>query len=108
MRIACPWRARGHCILPGVLPSPSVLERPRKEIPMSPRAAITGSLLISALAFIPTPGSAQPTAQSVAASVQQALGGKDAWDKTRYLHWPSAGRRSHWWDKWTGRYRLEG
>ncbi len=75
---------------------------------MSPRAAITGSLLISALALVPSPGSAQPTAQSVADSVQKALGGKDAWDKTHYLHWTFAGRRSHWWDKWTGRYRVEG
>ena len=75
---------------------------------MSRRGAVTGSLLISALALVPLPGSAQPTAQSVADSMQQALGGKKAWDDTRYLHFTFAGRRTHWWDKWTGRYRLEG
>jgi hypothetical protein len=75
---------------------------------MSRRAAITGSLLISALALVPSPGSAQPTAKSVADSVQQALGGKDAWDKTHYIHFTFAGRRSHWWDKWSGRHRVEG
>jgi hypothetical protein len=75
---------------------------------MSQRAVVTGSLLIAALALVPRPGSAQPTAQSVADSVQQALGGKQAWDNTRYLHFTFAGRRSHWWDKWTGRYRVEG
>ena len=72
------------------------------------RTVVTGSLLIAALALAPQPGCAQPTAQSVADSLQQALGGKQAWDNTRYLHFTFAGRRTHWWDKWTGRYRVEG
>ncbi len=72
------------------------------------RAAVTGSLLIAALALAPQPGSAQPTAQSVADSAQKALGGKEAWDNTHYLHFTFAGRRTHWWDKWTGRHRVEG
>ena len=45
----------------------------------------------------------------------QALGGTEAWNKTRYLRFDFAVdrggknvmRRSHTWDKWTGRYRLE-
>ncbi|HEX3554049.1 MAG TPA: hypothetical protein VIA62_12555 [Thermoanaerobaculia bacterium] len=72
------------------------------------RTVVTGSLLIAALALAPQPGSAQPTAQSVADSMQKALGGKEAWDNTRFLHFTFAGRRTHWWDKWTGRYRVEG
>ena len=44
-----------------------------------------------------------------------ALGGTDAWNKTRFLRFDFAVdregktvvRRSHVWDKWTGRYRLE-
>ena len=72
------------------------------------RTVVTGSFLIAALALAPQPGSAQPTAQSVADSVQKALGGKQAWDNTRFLHFTFAGRRTHWWDKWTGRYRVEG
>ena len=38
----------------------------------------------------------------------KALGGKQAWDNTHYLHFTFAGRRTHWWDKWNGRYRVEG
>jgi len=49
-----------------------------------------------------------PKAEAIAARVQEALGGKKAWDETRYLKWTFAGRRSHTWDKWTGRHRLEG
>ena len=45
----------------------------------------------------------------------QALGGTEAWNKTRYLRFDFAVdrdgktvmRRAHTWDKWTGRYRLE-
>jgi hypothetical protein len=73
-----------------------------------PRRVIAGSLLIAALAFVPSPGSAQPTAKSVADSLTKALGGQQAWDNTQYLHWTFAGRRSHWWDKWSGRHRVEG
>jgi hypothetical protein len=44
----------------------------------------------------------------VADRALKALGGKQAWDNTRYLRFTFAGRRSHWWDKWTGRHRVEG
>ena len=57
-----------------------------------------------------------PKAVAVADKVMQALGGSDAWNKTRYLRFDFAVdkdgktlvRRAHTWDKWTGRYRLEG
>ena len=38
----------------------------------------------------------------------KALGGKQAWDNTHYLRFTFAGRRTHCWDKWTGRHRVEG
>jgi len=71
---------------------------------------ITGSLLIAAFALAPLAGSAQdaPSAQSVAERVQKALGGKEAWDNAHFIHFTYAGRRSHWWDKWSGRHRVEG
>jgi len=57
-----------------------------------------------------------PKALAIADKVMEALGGKDAWDQTRFLRFDFAvekdGKpqvsRSHTWDKWTGRYRLEG
>jgi len=56
-----------------------------------------------------------PKAKALADRVMDALGGTDAWNKTRFLRFDFAVdregktvvRRSHVWDKWTGRYRLE-
>ncbi|GAB4241062.1 MAG: hypothetical protein Tsb0034_17880 [Ekhidna sp.] len=36
-----------------------------------------------------------------------AMGGREAWDQTRYIGWNFFGRRSHLWDKWTGDVRIE-
>jgi hypothetical protein len=66
----------------------------------------TGTIL--ALALTALPASAQPSAKDVAGQVMQALGGKEAWDATHFLRFTFAGRRTHHWDKWTGRHRLEG
>ncbi|HVT18163.1 MAG TPA: hypothetical protein VHQ90_18555 [Thermoanaerobaculia bacterium] len=54
------------------------------------------------------PAPADPKAQAVADSVLQALGGQAAWDGTHYLRFTFAGRRTHYWDKWSGRHRVEG
>ena len=77
-------------------------------------------------AFLPAtpsfPGAASmPSASSdarataVADRVMDALGGKEAWDATRYLRFGFGSERdgkfqgrTHTWDKWTGRYRVEG
>jgi len=81
------------------------------------RTRIAPALLLAALplgslaAQAPTPAApATPDAKAdaVAAQMLQALGGKQAWDGTHYLHWTFAGRRSHTWDKWTGEHRVEG
>jgi hypothetical protein len=83
----------------------------------SRRSAVAAApLLLAALVLAPraVPAQAQgaqgaaPTAQSVVDHLNQALGGRQAWDNTHYLRFTFAGRRSHWWDKWTGRHRLEG
>ena len=52
------------------------------------------------------PSSAE--ALRVADRVMDALGGQAAWENTRYLRWRFFGRRSHLWDKHTGRVRIEG
>lgn len=56
-----------------------------------------------------------PKAAAVADQLLGGLGGQEAWDATRYLRFDFCvevdGKpvmsRSHWWDKHTGRYRLE-
>ena len=36
-----------------------------------------------------------------------AMGGREAWDNTRYISWNFFGRRNHLWDKATGDVRIE-
>ena len=43
----------------------------------------------------------------LADKAMQAMGGRKAWDKTRYIRWNFFGRRNHVWDKWTGDVRIE-
>ncbi len=43
----------------------------------------------------------------LADSVMQAMGGRKAWDATRYLHWNFFGFRSLLWDKAAGKVRIE-
>lgn len=48
-----------------------------------------------------------PRAIVIADNVMDAMGGREAWDQTRYLSWNFFGRRTHLWDKWTGDLRFE-
>jgi len=69
-----------------------------------------------ALALLLTPAASDPRATAIADQVMVALGGTEAWNATHYLRFDFAvdvkGRnvmtRSHWWNKWTGAYRVEG
>lgn len=47
-----------------------------------------------------------PRAIEVADQVMDAMGGRAAWDNTRYLSWSFFGEDQVW-DKWTGRYRWQ-
>ena len=48
-----------------------------------------------------------PAAVELADSVMAAMGGRENWDKTRYISWNFFGRRNLVWDKWQGRVRIE-
>jgi hypothetical protein len=56
----------------------------------------------------PGAGESSPQALAVADAMIQALGGQAAWDSTHFIHFTFNGRRTHTWDKWTGRHRVEG
>lgn len=43
----------------------------------------------------------------IADKVMVAMGGRKAWDNSRYLKWNFFGRRSHVWDKTSGDVRIE-
>ncbi len=53
-------------------------------------------------------GSGRPAAVELAERVLEAMGGREAWEATRYLRFDFFGRRLHHWDRYTGRHRLEG
>lgn len=46
-------------------------------------------------------------AMLLADKTMQAMGGRAAWDNTRFLSWNFFGRRNHLWDKSTGDIRIE-
>ena len=47
------------------------------------------------------------SAVAIADEVMKAMGGRRAWDETRFLEWNFFGARKHCWDKHTGRVRIE-
>ncbi len=53
-------------------------------------------------------GNAGPSVDELVARVTAGLGGEQAWQEARYITFEFAGRRSHWWDRYTGRHRMEG
>lgn len=48
-----------------------------------------------------------PKAIEIADAVMRKMGGRENWDRTRYLTWRFFGRRLHVWDRWTGDIRFE-
>lgn len=47
-----------------------------------------------------------PQAVAIAEKVLRRLGGRKAWDNTRYLRWHFYGERWHYWDRQTGDVRI--
>lgn len=48
-----------------------------------------------------------PSAIQLADSIMHAMGGRENWDKTRFISWTFSGRRDLVWDKQAGRVRIE-
>lgn len=54
-----------------------------------------------------SPAGSDPQAVAVARRVLNQMGGQDQWQATRYIRWTFFGRRTHYWDRWTGDIRIE-
>lgn len=80
----------------------------RRIVPAALLIALFAVPVILFVLAVPTAAQESQSHQALADRVMQALGGKQAWDNAHFFHFTYAGRRSHWWDKWTGRYRVEG
>jgi len=75
----------------------------------APAGGASGSPQAAAAPNPPTEGGvSDPKAVAVADATLAAMGGQAAWDGTHFIRFTFAGRRTHFWDKWTGRHRLEG
>ena len=46
-------------------------------------------------------------AVKIAQATIEAMGGWEGWEQARYLRWDFFGGRHHWWDRYTGRVRIE-
>lgn len=53
------------------------------------------------------PGGSDRKAVEIAKEVMKAMGGRQAWDNTRYISWNFFGSRTLFWDKWTGQVRID-
>jgi hypothetical protein len=91
------------------------LEGVAVNAPISPLARrpslLLGSVLVALALGAPAPAqqtSGDPKAQEVAHRLLDTLGGREAWEETRFLDFHFFGRRHHVWDKHTGRHRVEG
>jgi len=76
---------------------------------------LVGSTLLSPIAAGENPAApgfnaaaSDPQAIEIADQVMKKLGGRQAWDDTRFVTWSFFGRRRHVWDKYTGDIRVEG
>ena len=82
---------------------------------MNPLRLLVTGLLVTAC----SPGAKNPPADGfdsagsdaraieIADAVMRKMGGRENWDRTRYLTWRFFGRRLHVWDRWTGDVRFE-
>jgi hypothetical protein len=83
---------------------------------VKPRLTPLALASLALAAAVPCAAASDPKALAVADRVMEALGGESAWNATRYLRFDFAVdragktlmRRAHTWDKWNGRYRVEG
>lgn len=53
------------------------------------------------------PPRSDPAAVALAQATLEKMGGREGWERTRYLQWRFLGRRTHSWDRWTGDVRIE-
>lgn len=87
------------------------MTRPRLALLVLVAASAVPTMAFAAEENPPAPGfnaeASDPRAVEIADEVMAAMGGREAWDATRYLAWNFFGMRSHVWDKWTGDARFE-
>ncbi len=84
-------------------------------LPLVPGGASMPAPRVPEGASMPRASASDPRATEIADRVMRSLGGREAWDKTRFIRFGFGTERdgkfqgrTHVWDKWTGRYRVSG
>lgn len=70
-------------------------------------AAVTLAMLTVPVGTAADTSGSDARAVQIAESTLQAMGGRAAWDATRFVSWHFFGGRRHWWDRQTGDIRIE-
>lgn len=87
---------------------PSTTLTPAEQPPAAAPVSLTAPIVTG---NPPAPGfdlaGSDTRAIEIADRVMARLGGRSAWEQTRYLTWRFFGKRRHVWDKWTGNARFE-
>jgi len=67
------------------------------------------SLALAVVASLAAPGTdaSDSRATALAEAALAAMGGRENWERTRFLRWRFPGGRLHHWDRWTGDVRIE-
>jgi hypothetical protein len=68
---------------------------------------LAGLLLAAVAAPLLAAGESDPRAVELADHLLERLGGRQAWEAVHFIRFTFADFRTHHWDKWTGRHRLE-
>ncbi|MFQ5742300.1 MAG: hypothetical protein ACE5HV_01795 [Acidobacteriota bacterium] len=70
---------------------------------------VLGTCVLTGRAWASKPAGRQADGKAVeiAERVLEQMGGRESWNQTRYISWKFMGRRTHYWDKWTGNDRIE-
>lgn len=102
-----------------MLQASTLFSRGRCPAPAPRGVLILGLMVALVLPMVAVAGHHNPAAEgfnlagsdavaiAVADKAMEAMGGREAWDQTRYLSWNFFGMRTHLWDKWTGNLRFE-
>lgn len=81
--------------------SPGSATFPRRPLALA-------AVLFSLLAAAPGPAAgSDPEVAALAQGLVERLGGQETWEAARFFRFTFAGFRTHHWDKWDGRHRLE-
>ena len=77
--------------------------------PLRSTATLLAALVLALPAAAPAQQEGQDAADPARAQeLAERVMGEEAWESTQYLTFGFAGARTHWWDRYTGRHRLEG